>query len=163
SREDVENVTRAIGDATRPLLVAGRGCRAPAVATWLRAFAEALPAPVLVTPAGRGALPDPHPLCHGLLAHDAALLRRADLVLALESATPCWQAVQPGEVLVDDDVLGASVAVARERPEFLVLAFAILGDEARALGTRAGVRIITPAPAALDQTLAAEASAADPR
>ena len=82
---------------------------------------------------------------------------------ALESATPCWQAVQPGEVLVDDDVLGASVAVARERPEFLVLAFAILGDEARALGTRAGVRIITPAPAALDQTLVAEASAADPR
>src|SRR5439155_11054261 len=27
---------------------------------------------------------------------------------ALGSATPLWQAVQPGEVLVEDDVLGAS-------------------------------------------------------
>src|SRR5205823_1410695 len=93
AREDLERVEQAIGRATHPLLVAGRGCRIPTVSTWLRAFAEALPAPVLVTPAGRGALPDPHPLCHGLLAREAAILQRADIVLALG---------------VDDDELAAA-------------------------------------------------------
>jgi thiamine pyrophosphate-dependent acetolactate synthase large subunit-like protein len=79
----IDAVARHLAAATRPLIVAGRECRAPATAGWLRALAEALPAPVLVTPAARGALPDPHPLCLGPLSADAAILRRADLVLAL--------------------------------------------------------------------------------
>jgi thiamine pyrophosphate-dependent acetolactate synthase large subunit-like protein len=79
----VDRVAAAIAGAARPLIVAGRGCRAPDAAPWLRAFAEALPAPVLVTAASRGALPDPHSLCSGLLRPDAGVLRRADLVVAL--------------------------------------------------------------------------------
>lgn len=79
----IDAVARHLAAATRPLIVAGRECRAPATAGWLRALAEALPAPVLVTPAARGALPDPHPLCLGPLSADATILRRADLVLAL--------------------------------------------------------------------------------
>ena len=39
--------------------------------------------PVLVTPKAKGALADPHPLALGLLAADSALLRRADLVVAI--------------------------------------------------------------------------------
>lgn len=209
---ELEELARTIGGAARPLVVAGRGCRARATATWLRALAEALPAPVLVTPAGRGALPDPHPLCHGLLVRDAPVLPRADLVLALgvdddelaaagvsvaapivrvgrvdalleelaprlrsrtcadwdvaeldrlrragpapdvdprlaalvrharettEAGTAAvfarplaalaqlWQAVEPGELLIDDDVLAASVAVSLERPDADVLAFGV--------------------------------------
>jgi thiamine pyrophosphate-dependent acetolactate synthase large subunit-like protein len=79
----IDEVAAAIAQAARPLILAGRECRAPEVAPWLRALAEALPAPTLVTPAARGALPDPHPLCFGVLRSDAAVLGRADLLVAL--------------------------------------------------------------------------------
>jgi acetolactate synthase-1/2/3 large subunit len=75
-------VADAIARAARPLLIVGLQCTADD-AKWLRAFAEALPAPVLVTPKAKGALPDPHPLALGLLAADSAVLRRADLVVAI--------------------------------------------------------------------------------
>jgi acetolactate synthase I/II/III large subunit len=80
---EVDQVAARLAAAVRPLIIAGRECRAAAVAGWLRALAESLPAPVLVTPAARGALPDPHPLCFGALRSGAAILSRADLVLAL--------------------------------------------------------------------------------
>ena len=72
----------AIRDAARPIVVAGRGCRADA-APWLRAFAESTPAPVLVTAHGKGTLADPHPLALGMLEPDHPLLARADLIVAL--------------------------------------------------------------------------------
>ena len=79
----LDDVARRLAASARPLLVAGRECRVPATAVWLRALAEALPAPVLVTPAARGAVPDPHPLCFGPLDAGAGILHRADLVVAL--------------------------------------------------------------------------------
>jgi acetolactate synthase-1/2/3 large subunit len=78
----LDSVGEAIARAARPLLVVGLQCT-PDDAKWLRAFAEALPAPVLVTPKAKGALPDPHPLALGLLAADSAVLRRADLLVAI--------------------------------------------------------------------------------
>jgi acetolactate synthase-1/2/3 large subunit len=78
----LDAVGEAIARAARPLLVAGLQCTADD-AKWLRAFAEALPAPVVVTPKAKGALPDPHPLALGLLATDSAVLRRADLLVAI--------------------------------------------------------------------------------
>lgn len=78
----LDAVGEAIARAARPLLVVGLQCTADD-AKWLRAFAEALPAPVLVTAKAKGALPDPHPLALGLLAGDSAVLRRADLVVAI--------------------------------------------------------------------------------
>lgn len=78
----LDAVGEAIARAARPLLVAGLQCT-PDDAKWLRAFAEALPAPVLVTPKAKGALPDPHPLALGLLARDSAVLGRADLIVAI--------------------------------------------------------------------------------
>lgn len=73
-----------IAAARRPVVVAGLQCR-PADARWLRAFCEALPAPVLTTHKAKGALPDPHPLCLGAFtggATEEALVRRADLIIA---------------------------------------------------------------------------------
>jgi acetolactate synthase-1/2/3 large subunit len=70
----------ALAGATRPLLVAGLEC-GPDDARWLRAFAESLPAPVLATAKGKGALADPHPLALGALAAAHPALARADLVL----------------------------------------------------------------------------------
>src|SRR2546426_1161 len=57
----------SIARAARPVLVAGLET-GPDDAKWLRALAESVPAPVLTTPKGKGALPDPHPLVLGLLA-----------------------------------------------------------------------------------------------
>jgi acetolactate synthase-1/2/3 large subunit len=87
--------------ASRPVLVAGLGCRGAASATWLRALAEALPAPVLVTAKAKGALPDPHPLMLGVLTSAGEpLLPRADLILALgldavEANPGAWSSSAP--------------------------------------------------------------------
>jgi acetolactate synthase-1/2/3 large subunit len=82
----LDAAARTLESAERPVLVVGRLCRSAAEAAWIRAFAEARPAPVLVTPKARGVLPDPHPLVIGTLgAGDAerALLESADLVVAV--------------------------------------------------------------------------------
>ena len=247
---ELETLVRAVGEAVRPMVVAGRGCRAPATAAWLRAFAEALPAPVLVTPAARGALPDPHPLCHGLLRADAGIVRRADVVLALgvddvelasadvaftapvvrvgriaalleevapllrdrsradwdvaeldrlrrarpvpavtpalatlvmrvreatpsgtaavfphalEPATMVWQSVQPGDVLVDEDVIAASAALALARPEGLVLVFGAIRREAQAELQRAGVEARLPEPGGVGSALERALAGSGPR
>src|SRR5262245_39568730 len=57
--EILDGVAALLGGAQRPVLVVGGECRTLETAMWLRALAESLPAPVLVTPRGRGALPDP--------------------------------------------------------------------------------------------------------
>jgi len=89
----LDAAVRAIERAERPLVVVGRLCRSEADAAWIRAFAEARPAPVLVTPQAHGVLPDPHPLVIGTLGggeSERAMLKSADLVVAI--------AVDPGEV-----------------------------------------------------------------
>lgn len=70
----------ALAAATRPLIVTGLECGLDDV-RWIRALAESLPAPVLATPKGRGALADPHPLALGALAAGHPALARADLVI----------------------------------------------------------------------------------
>ena len=80
----VERAAEMIRAARRPLVIAGLGCRA-ADAKWLRAFCEALPAPVLTTYKAKGAIPDPHPLAMGIFtggALEEPLVRRADLIIA---------------------------------------------------------------------------------
>jgi acetolactate synthase I/II/III large subunit len=80
----VERAAEMIRAAKRPLVVAGLGCRG-ADAKWLRAFSEALPAPVLTTYKAKGAIPDPHPLALGIFtggALEEPLVRRADLIIA---------------------------------------------------------------------------------
>ena len=82
--ELVERAAAMIRAARRPLVIAGLGCRA-ADAKWLRAFAEALPTPVLTTYKAKGAIPDPHPLALGIFSGGALeepLVRRADLIIA---------------------------------------------------------------------------------
>ena len=97
----LDEAAAVLAAASRPVLVAGLGCRGAASAAWLRALAEALPAPVLVTPKAKGALPDPHPLMLGVLTSAGEpLLPRADLILALGldavEATPrAWPSTAP--------------------------------------------------------------------
>jgi acetolactate synthase-1/2/3 large subunit len=83
--EILDAAARVIAGASRPVIVAGLGCRGVQAARWLRAFAEARPAPVLVTPKARGMLPDPHPLLLGVFTgiKEHAVLERADLLIAI--------------------------------------------------------------------------------
>ena len=89
----VEAAAELLAGAVRPLIIAGGGvvrsggaqCPAGAAAE-LRALAEVLGAPVLVSANGRGALPDDHPLCLGNLVYHPevrALREEADVVLAV--------------------------------------------------------------------------------
>jgi acetolactate synthase I/II/III large subunit len=78
----LEALAAALAGANRPLLVTGLEC-GPDDARWIRAFAETLPAPVLATVKGRGALAEPHPLALGALVADHPVLARPDLVVLL--------------------------------------------------------------------------------
>jgi acetolactate synthase-1/2/3 large subunit len=80
----LDTAAAVIAAASRPLVVAGLGCR-PDDARWLRAFAEALPAPVLSTLKAKGAMPEPHPLSLGVVGIEPApsVLGRADLIIAV--------------------------------------------------------------------------------
>jgi acetolactate synthase-1/2/3 large subunit len=81
---DLDGAVALIKKAKRPVVLAGLQCRA-ADAKWLRAFAEALPAPVLTTYKAKGALPDPHPLAMGVFtggALEEPVVGRADLIIA---------------------------------------------------------------------------------
>jgi acetolactate synthase-1/2/3 large subunit len=98
----VERAAELIRGAKRPLVIAGLGCRA-ADAKWLRAFCEALPAPVLTTYKAKGAIPDPHPLAMGIFtggALEEPLVRRADLIIGfgldtVELIPRCWSYPAP--------------------------------------------------------------------
>ena len=84
----VARAADALAGATRPLLVAGGGTVASGAFTELRGLAELLAAPVLTTLAGRGSIPDDHPLsAGGLGTHrnpiSKRLLAEADVVLGL--------------------------------------------------------------------------------
>jgi acetolactate synthase-1/2/3 large subunit len=80
----LEQAAALIRGARRPVVLAGLGCRVSDT-KWLRAFCEALPAPLLSTYKAKGALPDPHPLSMGVVtggALEEPFVRQADLIIA---------------------------------------------------------------------------------
>lgn len=82
--QDIERAAEMLRDAARPLIVAGGG----ALATHgdLVRLAERLGAPVITTVAGKGLLPDRHPLSLGAtlpFGRTRDLLAQADVVLAV--------------------------------------------------------------------------------
>jgi acetolactate synthase I/II/III large subunit len=82
----LDRAARVLGESSRPVVVVGLEAACEADATWVRAFVEATPAPVLATLRGRGAVPDPHPLVLGTLGPgvvEGTVLSRADLVVAV--------------------------------------------------------------------------------
>ena len=81
----LDEAAAMIRAARRPIVVAGLECR-QSEAKWLRAFCEALPAPLLTTYKAKGAIPDPHPLAMGVFTGgvlEEAIVKRADLIIAL--------------------------------------------------------------------------------
>jgi acetolactate synthase I/II/III large subunit len=85
---EIVAAARALQRAQRPLIIAGGGVIAAGAAPSVRALAERLVAPVLTSLAGRGSIPDDHPLsAGGLGAHRTRLSKRllgeADVILGL--------------------------------------------------------------------------------
>src|SRR6266481_6279646 len=79
----LDGAAAMIRRARRPVVLVGLQCRG-GDAKWLRAFCEALPAPVLSTYKAKGALPDPHPLALGIFtggALEEPVVGRADLII----------------------------------------------------------------------------------
>jgi acetolactate synthase I/II/III large subunit len=87
-KQRVAAVAEALTRAERPVIAAGGGTLMSEASEQLVALAELLAIPVLTTLAGRGSIPDDHPLsAGGLGAHRTALsgrlLAEADVVLSL--------------------------------------------------------------------------------
>jgi acetolactate synthase-1/2/3 large subunit len=78
----IEKAAKLLGEAKRPLIMSGGGVLAAGAWDELRAVAEMLEAPVIMSPNGRGALSDRHHLAHTHLAL-LELLPEADAVLAV--------------------------------------------------------------------------------
>lgn len=64
---DVAAVAKALGDAQRPVLVAGGGVAISQAWDVLRSLAEQLQMPVATTISGKGVFPDDHPLAIGVM------------------------------------------------------------------------------------------------
>ncbi|MGA3157125.1 MAG: 5-guanidino-2-oxopentanoate decarboxylase [Steroidobacteraceae bacterium] len=143
----IERAAARLHSARRPLIIAGGGARG--AATELRALAEQLDAYVATSAAGKGLLPETHPLHLGasLPYHDTqALVAAADVVLAIGtelSETDIYTATRlniPGELIRIDidpikltDQYGATLAL-------LADAAPALRQLARALPERTGLR-----------------------
>ena len=88
---DGERLSRAreiVAKASRPVILAGLGLEPEAPYNALRALAEAANAPVIVSPKGKGALPDDHPLSAGVVG-----LTRTDPVYDILEESDCVVAV----------------------------------------------------------------------
>src|SRR6267142_938314 len=120
--EALDALADSIARAGKPVIVAGLETGADD-AKWLRALAESVPAPVLTTPKGKGALPDPHPLALGLLVAGHPLLTQSDLLVVVgvdpvEVSPGVWPAgvsmVRVGRAPYDDAVGGEIALVIEE-------------------------------------------------
>ncbi|MGE3267224.1 MAG: thiamine pyrophosphate-dependent enzyme [Chloroflexota bacterium] len=80
----LEQAAKLLGNAERPVIIAGGGVMSAEGWDALLALAELLDAPVIMTPNGRGALSDRHPLAALHLA-GTELLPTADVVLGVGS------------------------------------------------------------------------------
>ena len=117
----VKEAVELLSRAERPLIWAGGGCREADITTELAQLAEALNAPVITTPEGKGSIPENHPLSAGTFyyGHGAAYytLPQADVILAIGSRmnmnprTP-WS-LRPDQVVIridaDPEELGKNV------------------------------------------------------
>jgi len=95
SDQQIAETVQRLQQAERPVIVAGGGCRH--FGELITALSEKLPAPVVTSVSGRGAMSGSHPLCAGAqLASEAAqlLIAESDLLLAVGcelSETDFWK------------------------------------------------------------------------
>jgi acetolactate synthase I/II/III large subunit len=87
SEEQIERALEMLKQAKRPLILAGHGVNMSGAERDLQTFAERAQVPVALTLLGKGAMPESHPLCLGMMGmHGASAVNQAiqaaDLLLA---------------------------------------------------------------------------------
>ena len=131
---------RPIRRSTRPIIVAGGGVLYSEATDALRRFVDATGIPVGETQAGKGSLPDPHPLCLGGIGATGtraanALARDADLVIVIGSR-------------LSDFTTASKTAFQREHVRFIAINVAEIDA-----GKHAAIPLVGDARAALEELL----------
>ena len=144
----IREAAQLLAHAAHPLIWAGGGCREADLSAELLELAEALNAPVITTPEGKGAIPEDHPHSLGTYYYGHGpgylALPQADVILAVGSRlnltppTP-WN-IQPHQQLIqidaDPEELGrnfpAQVGIAADGRLGVQELLAELGGRARA-------------------------------
>src|SRR5205809_2663525 len=104
----VREAVRMLLAAKAPLLWAGQGVHYAEAGAALAALAELVPAPVVMTNPGKGAIPESHPLSLGASTRSrpkmfTEFMAKADLVFAIGSSltrTPFGSGVPPGKTII---------------------------------------------------------------
>lgn len=120
----IERAAEALRKAERPLVLIGKGVRWSSTPEQLTALVEALDAPFLASPMGRGFIPDDHRL--NVAAARSTAMRNADAILIL-GARLNWmfgfgRAFAEGATVIQVDIDGAELG--RTRP----IDIGIVGD-----------------------------------
>ncbi len=84
----IEKIVQALGNAKRPLIVAGKGVIISQAWDELTKFAEAMQIPVVTTLGGKGAIDEMHPMAVGVIGRNSRKIgndavRECDMVLAI--------------------------------------------------------------------------------
>lgn len=131
-------------ESQRPLIFAGGGVIQSGAGPELQQLAEALQAPVFFTTAGKGAIPDDHPLSMGAATYGSRhggpdLLKQADMVLAIgthfsDGDTGSWSLKMPENLVhvdIDPEEIGknytARIGIAGDAREVLRQILRFLG------------------------------------
>jgi acetolactate synthase-1/2/3 large subunit len=134
---DVGDALSLLAGSKRPVLVAGLEATEPSAAAALRALAEALHAPVLVTYKAKGVLPDAHPLHAGIFTGgslEAPCVDEADLILTI--------GLDPVELILQPWRYRAPVLDVALRPHpvrYVAPAAALHGDVAASIAKLVGI------------------------
>lgn len=139
---EIAAAAAALGRASRPLVYAGGGAAMGGAAAEVVALAERLGAPVVTSLAGRGVIPEDHPLSVGVpfFPGTTELIGQADAVVAIgtrfsEISTATWSFDLPATVVrIDTDPDGLQYNYSASHP-LLGEAKATLAALVGALGT----------------------------
>ncbi len=135
---DAQAITAAqeiLAAASRPVIIAG--LEAVDAAPQLRALAQALQCPVLVTYKGKGVLPDLHPLFAGVFTGGAAevpVIAQADCII-LAGADPVEWIARPWKFTAPV----IDIALVPRQPHYMVPAVTVTGDIGLSLAQLSGV------------------------
>jgi len=115
SDQKIETARQMLGQSQRPVILAGHGIEQSGSSQQLREFAERSSIPVALTLLGKGALPEQHELCLGMMGmHGTAqanhAIQQADLLIALGmrfddrvTGNPATYATEARKIHVDID------------------------------------------------------------
>jgi acetolactate synthase-1/2/3 large subunit len=161
SLKDLEAAAKMIAAAKAPIINVGGG--AVGAEEEILALAERIGAPIIMTPAARGTLPDAHPLAHHMLTGQE-LWQTADLVIAVGTrfSTPGLAWGRPDLAVIRIDIDSVQIRKPRRSALELVTSAAIGATRLRAALGDAKLPQRSDDPAAVKAEVAAKLAELEP-